>query len=466
MAILKGNKLVLGIVVAVIVLGLVLGGITLTRPPAEPEDIAAKPVAEDPAEEPAEEEEAAAAAVTLHFVGWEASPLETESVRKGLDAFMTQNPNITVEYTPVPHAEYETKLITSMAGGAGADVFFVGAELYRSLQLKGQLLDITEYFEAEFELDYFIPSAVSIMLINDRIYGVSSSTVSPILFYNRDIFDKAGLPYPPKNPDEAWTWDEFVEIAKQLTIVEAGETTQFGVFGLENPAWPYMKIAMFLSNEGNVFNEDFTRTTLNTPEVKEVLQSVFDLREKYGVSPEALLLEQLGMSPSHMLQTGRVAMLIDGSWALQQLAQMDFPVGIGVLPKFDSAVTHGQAHLHSAWIDTPNPYEAWKLISFLSSEEYQLDLIHSGLWMPNRTALYTEEGIARWFNPDVHPEGFMDVVPFIRDAIAYPPAFNVRPAAMDIIAEELGAFFDGGKPLNETLADIEIRVNEELAREQ
>jgi len=465
MVMFKKNKLMTGIVVVLVVLGLVFGGIILTRPPIEPEDVAAEPVVEepvveDPAEEPVEEE------ITLHFVGWEASPLETESVQKGLDSFMTQNPNITVEYMPVPHAEYETKLITSMAGGAAADVFFVGTELYRSLHLKGQLLDITEYFEAELELDYFIPSAASIMVINDRIYGVSSCTVSPILFYNRDIFDKAGLPYPPKNPDEAWTWNEFLEVAKQLTIVEGGETKQFGTFGFENPAWPYMKIAMFLSNEGDVFNEDFTETTMNTPEVKEVLQAVFDLRQKYGASPEALVLEHLGMSPSHMLQTGRVAMLIDGSWALQELAQMDFPVGIGVLPKFERAVTHGQAHLHSAWIDTPNPYEAWRLISFLSSEEYQLDLIRSGLWMPNRTALYTEEGIARWFNPDVHPEGFMDVIPFIRDAVAYPFAFNVRPATMDIIAEELGAFFNGGKPLDETLTDIESRVNEELAREQ
>lgn len=461
----KKNKLLWRIVAVLFVITLIVVGFLTLRTPSETEIIADSPAEGEPAETvaepPATPDETVA---NIRFVGWEASPLETESVQKGLEAFMAANPNIIVDYTPVPHAEYETKLITSMAGGAGADVFFAGTGLYRSLQEKAQLLDLTDYFNNEFVLTEFIPSAVSIMQINGRIYGVSSCTVSPVLYYNRDIFDKAGLPYPPKRSEQAWTWEEFLVVSQKLTIVEGDDTVQFGVFGFENPAWPFMKMAMFLSNGGNIFDDGMTKSTMNTPEVKEVLQSVFDLRQKYGVSPEALMLEQLGMSPSHMLQTGRIAMLIDGSWALQELAQIDFPVGVAVLPRFDTPVTHGQAHLHSAWIGTEYPDQAWKLISYLSSEEYQIDLISSGLWMPNRTSLYTEEGIDRWYNPDVHPEGFRDLVPYIRDAAAYPGAFVVRPATMDLIAEELGAFFNGGKSLDATVADIETRVNAELAR--
>ncbi|MBZ4645976.1 MAG: multiple sugar transport system substrate-binding protein [Petroclostridium sp.] len=398
--------------------------------------------------------------VTLQFMGWEASPLETESVKKGLETFMSSNPNIKVEYTPVPNAQYASKLLTMMAGGAAPDVFFCGTDTYRAFQSKGELLDLTAYFDSEYKIDDFIPSAVEIMRINGRIYGVSSCTVSPVLYYNKEIFDKAGLPYPPSNPDKAWSWEEFVNVAKKLTIKDGDKTTQFGVYGLENF---YMTTAAILSNGGKVFNNDISKCALNTSETKQVLQAILDLRKKEGVSPEAMFLEQIGMKGSQMLQTGKIGMLIDGSWALQELAQMKFPVGVGVLPKFKDAVTHGQAHVHAAWAKTPNPKEAWALISFLSSEKYQTDLIRAGLWMPNRRSLYTEEGITKWYNKDAHPEGFKELVPYFEKAQVYPQALNYKNKVNDIINDELEAFWYDNQPIDQVLARIEQKVNEELA---
>lgn len=414
-------------------------------------------------EEPAKKEEVKSTdgKVTLQFMGWEASPLETESVKKGLTTFMSKNPNIKVEYTPVPGAQYTSKLLTMMAGNAAPDVFFCGTGDYRSFQERRVLLDLTGYFEKEFKIDEFIPSSVEIMRINGHIYGVSSCTVSPVLYYNKDIFDKAGLPYPPSNPDKAWTWEEFVDVAKKLTIKDGDKTTQFGAYGLENF---YMTTAAILENGGKVFNDDISKCLLNTPETKQVLQAILDLRKKEGVSPEAIVMEKIGMRPAQMLQSGKLAMLVDGSWALQELAQMKFPVGVGVLPKFKEALTHGQAHVHAAWIKTPNPQQAWTLISFLSSEEYQIDLIKAGLWMPNRRSLYTEEGIAKWYNKDVHPEGFKELVPYFEKAQAWPQALNSKAKVNDIINDELEGFWYDNKPIDEVLARVEQRANEELAK--
>lgn len=399
--------------------------------------------------------------VTLKFMGWEASPLETESVKKGLKAFMEQNPNIKVEYTPVPGAQYSSKLLTMLAGDAAPDVFFLGAEDYRSFQEKNVLLDLTEYFNMEYSLNDFIPSSAQIMDINGTIAGVSSCTVSPVLYYNKELFDKAGVPYPPSNPDEAWTWDEFVVAAEKLTVMNGDKVDQYGVFGLENN---YMTMAEYFSNGGSPFNDDLTATTYNTPEVQEVLQSVLDLRQKHGVAPEASVLEKIGMRPSQMLQTGKVAMMVDGSWALQELATMGFPVGVAPLPKFKQAFTHGQAHVHSAAAKTKHPEEAWKLISFLSSEEYQIDLISEGLWMPNRQSLYTPEGIEKWYNANVHPEGFKEMVAFFKDAKAFPNALVGNNKVGSIITEELDKFYYGGEAVNVVTENIDRRATEELGR--
>ncbi|AGE22476.1 MULTISPECIES: ABC transporter substrate-binding protein [Geobacillus] len=401
--------------------------------------------------------------VTLKFMGWEASPLETEAVKKGLQKFMEENPNIRVQYTPIPQSQYSSKLLTMLAGNAAPDVFFLGSEDYRTFQKKGVLLDLTPYFKEEYSIDDFIPSAASIMQIDGKIFGVSSCTVSPVLFYNKKLFDEAGIPYPSSDPQKAWTWKQFVEVAKKLTKKNGDKVEQFGVFGLENN---YMTVAEYFSNGGSPYNNSFTKSTFNTPEVKQVLQSVLDLRVKYGVAPETSVLEKIGMRPTQMLQTGKIGMLIDGSWSLQELASMKFPVGVAPLPKFKEAVTHGQAHVHAVSAKTKYPKEAWKLVSFLSSEEYQIQLVKEGLWMPNRKALYTNEGIKKWYNKEVHPEGFEKMVTYFENAKPYPNAFLSNNKITSIITEELDKFYYNGESLDKVVERIDNRSNEELRKQR
>jgi multiple sugar transport system substrate-binding protein len=401
--------------------------------------------------------------VTLQFVGWEASPLETESVRKGLDIFMSRNPNITVEYNPIPGVGYGSKILTMMAGGTCPDVFFNEAYDYRGFAKVGAMLDVTDRFNKEYNIDEFIPTSAAIMQIDGRIYGISSCTVSPVLYYNKEIFDKAGLAYPPSDPAKAWTWAEFRDVAKKLTIVEGGKTKQYGVYGLESL---FMTEALIMSNGGSYFNADVSKCTINSPETAEVMQAILDLRKLDGASPEAITLLTAGVTPSsaNMLQTGNIAMLVHGSWALQELSQLDFKVGVGVLPKFKDAVTHGQAHVHAAWAKTPHPDEAWALLSFLASEEYQISNIKAGLWMPNRKSLYTEEGIAKWYNPAVHPEGFKEMVPYFENALVEPMSMNPKRIVNDIVVEEMDKFLHGNQPIGAVLANIEQRANVELAK--
>lgn len=394
--------------------------------------------------------------ITLQFMGWEASPLETQSVKEGLERFMKENPGIKVEYTPVA-GDYNAKLLTMMAGNAAPDVFFCEAGTYRDFQRKGGLLDLTEYVNRDMDINEFIPFAREKMLIDGRVYGLSSCNTVSVLFYNKDLFDQAGLPYPPSDPKEAWSWEKFVEIARQLTIVKNGRTVQYGVYGFKT-SWGWAFPLMVLSNNGRVFNEDYTELLLHEPEAKEALVKVRKLQEE-GIMPTAVALEQTGMSPAQMLQTGRIAMLVDGSWALQQLAQMDFPVGIGVLPVMKRPVTCGQAHMHCAWSKTKYPEEAWKLIKFLSSREYQTNLVRSGLWLPNYVDMYEEENIALWMNPDVYPEGFSDMVDYFTTYEVLWPGVMCPWEALDIIIEELDNFFYEGQPIDEVVARMKRRVD-------
>ena len=134
--------------------------------------------------------------------------------------------------------------------------------------------------------------------------------------------------------------------------------------------------------------------------------------------PSSSTLTNVGMSGAQMLQTGKIAMMADGSWALQELATLGFNVGMAVLPKtMRRSTTHGQAHVHAAWAKTQHPEEAWKFLKFMSGDEYQTGLIKSGLWMPNKTNLYSEEGVKTWYDEKVHTPAYLDMLSYFMDAL-------------------------------------------------
>lgn len=402
--------------------------------------------------------------IALTMMGWEASPLETQSVKNGLASFMENNPNITVEYTTVPGTNYLSKLMTMLAGNAAPDVFFCGTDAYRTLAKEGQLLDITEYFmNSEYKEDDFLPGAMELMKVEGKLYGIISCIVGPELFYNKDIFDKAGLPYPPSDPAKAWTWDEFREVAKKLTVKDGDQVTQYGAYGFEDRS---VITALIMGNEGEIFNDTYDKMLINNPEAKQVFEAVLNLRKVDNAAPDAVTLEKVGMQPHQMLETGRVAMLADGSWSLQELAQMDFEVGVGVLPKFKESVTHVQAHMHSAWTNTKHPNEAWKLVEYLSSDEYQLQNVKEGLWLPNRKSLYTEESMKKWYTEEIYGEEFKSMIDYFINAYVDPWAMVGNNRVNDIYTEVTDMYWHADKDIDSTLSELETRVNEELSKSQ
>lgn len=395
--------------------------------------------------------------VELTFMGWEASPLETQAVEDGIKAFEEQNPNIKVTYTPgLAGSEYNAKLLSSAAANALPDVMFVASESYRQIVSKGALMDITDKFDESFPLDDFIDSSRQIMEIDGKVYGISACTVSPIVYYNKDVFDAAGIEYPSADPAECWTIDEFREVAKQLTSDEI-----YGVYGLETVADTLN--AQLLSNGGTRYTDDYMTSTMNSPEVKEVFETIKAIRVEDGSAPDASTLDAVGMSAKQMLQTGKVAMLVDGSWSLQELAASGMNIGMAPMPSYGEVLTTGQAHLHAISAKTEHPEEAWKFLQFLSGMEYQGALCKSGLWMPNRNSLYEEEAVSQWYDDSVHGESYKFMLDYFKNAVVDPTALQKSTQARDIIAEETDMYFKQDQDIDVTLENLDRRINEAVA---
>lgn len=394
--------------------------------------------------------------VELTFMGWEASPLETQAVKDGIAAFEKENPNIKVNYTPgLAGSEYNAKLLSSAAAGSLPDVMFVAAESYRAIVSKGALWDITDQFDENYPLDDFIDSSRQIMEVDGHVYGISSCTVSPIVYYNKDVFDAKGLEYPSADPENCWTIDEFRDVAKSLTSEDI-----YGVYGLETVADTLN--AQLLSNGGTRYNEDYTKSTMNSPENKEVFETIKAIRTEDGSAPDASTLDAVGMSAKQMLQTGKVAMLVDGSWSLQELAASDMNIGMAPLPSYGKVLTTGQAHLHCISETSKHKEEAWKFLQFLSGMDYQGALVKSGLWMPNRYSMYEDDAVAQWYDEKVHGDSYKQMLTYFKDAAVDPTALQLTSQARDIIAEETDMYFKQDQDIDTTLQNMDTRIDEAI----
>ena len=401
-------------------------------------------------------EESKDGVVQLTFMGWEASPLETQAVKDGIAAFEKENPNIKVNYTPgLDGYEYNAKLLSSAAAGSLPDVMFVSAESYRAIVSKGALWDITDQFDENYPLDDFIDSSSQIMEVDGHVYGISSCTVSPIVYYNKDVFDQKGIDYPSADPENCWTIDEFRDVAKKLTSDDI-----YGVYGLETVADTLN--AQLLSNGGTRYNEDYTKSTMNSPENKEVFEIIKAIRTEDGSAPDASTLDAVGMSAKQMLQTGKVAMLVDGSWSLQELAASDMNIGMAPLPSYVKVLTTGQAHLHCIAETSKHKDEAWQFLQFLSGMDYQGALVKSGLWMPNRYSMYEDDAVAQWYDEKVHGDSYKQMLTYFRDAAVDPTALQLTSQARDIIAEETDMYFKQDQDIDTTLQNMDTRIDEAI----
>ena len=360
--------------------------------------------------------------VTLKLTYW-GSPIEKEALLKSMEEFMRVNPNIIVDAQHIPD-EYETKISTMIAGNIAPDVAYLGEGFALPLAEEGKLYNIQEFLDKDDELNKedFLPN-IWYNYGDGMTLGTNTACEAFALYYNKDMFEAAGVDFPPTTADTAWTWDEFLDAAQKLTIDYNGNNAQDSAFdpssikqfGVQFGTWWACYLWAVYSNGGTYASEDGFELALNSPEAVEAIQLLADLINVYHVCPSPVQAQALP-SPTISLQSQQVAMSIDGQWVLLDLGEAakdgEFNFGVGVLPKLEKSVTLVLGAPTVIFASTNYPEESWKLFKWMANPETSLDLQAGGLWMPLMTEWYTNEDLlAKWaVNNPAHPDGYIDAV--------------------------------------------------------
>jgi len=167
-----------------------------------------------------------------------------------------------------------------------------------------------------------------------------------------------------------------------------------------------------------------------------------------------------------MIETGRIAMVIDGSWALSFMHPIA-TLGVGPVPRMsEDGKASGQGHLHCILRDSDQHEASWEWLSFLARPFYQTHFCKLGLWIPNQTAMLTEEGLDGWITEGVHPPNYRkfvsEYVPRYMSPTIVPAGF---PQAEAIFLPALQRVMNGEGPAADLIPPAVAEANEILLEE-
>jgi len=366
--------------------------------------------------------------------------------------FEKQNPTLETHFEPIMGQHYFAKIQTQIASGTEPDVYFMRDTWMPLFVEKDALMDLTDLIQQDndFNLNDFHKVLVESYTYNNKIYGLAGSFTTGVLYYNKDIFDNNGIPYP----DETWDWKKIEEIAGKLTKRNpAGFVEIFGIaleyYDLDFPT-------LVLQNNGKIFNKNKTRCVINSKAAKGAAQFMKRLIDK-KLMPS---LSDLATSESYQLfMGGQAAMFPGGRWYMVNFKDIK-NFKWGVAPFFKGKIRKVRLDSHS-WVlskKTKNPKKAWQFLKYITGPEGNDFLVDVGDSVPtHKSQLDSGE-----FLKDKYNKIFIDSLPY-----AYPMKEIMSPLVPwdqmnKIIHEELEKYFIDKQNVNKMLKNMENRINKAI----
>ena len=403
------------------------------------------------------------------------TPDEAAATQAVLDTYNGLQDEVFVELLCIPNEQYTAKLQSMAIAGELPDCGIMNENGVLAFANAGLLADVSAMYEGK---DSQPLDAVTFKNQGVTPVAYSGCTEMLMLYYNKDMFDAAGLAYPPAKVEDAWTWEEFIDVAKKLTIDANGKKPGEEGFDKDNIVqygcvvdnWTWQLEVWAHSNGGRWFSEDGTECLINSPEAIEAIQKVADLTLVENVQPLYLGLADEGIIRS--VASGTVAMATGGAWNMGTcMSSSGINFGIGVLPYMKEKVTITTAGPQVVFSQSKHLKEAMDFIAWYTQEENSWNLIETGIWMPLLEKYYEEgEAMDKWLKDEDFPikdyEMAKSVLVDYTNAVAKPTCWYYTPNTsdfIDLLRSVLGPVWTGEQTAEQVITENFEALSETIA---
>jgi multiple sugar transport system substrate-binding protein len=369
-----------------------------------------------------------------------------------VDAYEAENPNVTIELVDIASAEYQDVVNVMLSGGDNVDIITVkDIPGYSAMLTRGQIIPLNDYIEAA-DIDLSLYSgAAEELTYEDALYALPFRSDIWILYYNKAIFDAAGLPYPTND----MTWEEFDALARQLASGEGADR----VYGAHFHTWrSTVQLPTVQDGENIVIAEDysFMAPIYNMVTSLQADQIIMDYGE----------LKAGNIHYSGVFKNGQVAMLPMGSWfigsliAAENAGEFDFPWGVAKYPHpegVEAGTTAGTLTSLAINSLSENKDAAFDFIKFYSGVEGAQILASLG----NLPAIRTPEVLETFAAVEGVPAEAQEALQTAAVRLELPMRPNVG-AYEQILNQEHELIMTNSVTVEDGIAEINRRVAEEI----
>ena len=380
----------------------------------------------------------------ISFMIW-GDPAEKKAYDALVSAFTDRNPDVKVELVYMPSIQaHQQRLAMDFAVGTPTDVFLLNYRRYA--QFAAGLFEPLDGYVAKsatMKIDAFYPQAIAPFYWKGKLVGIPQNISSLVVYYNKTLFDGAGVPYPSAD----WTWDDFVRTAKALTKDTDGDG-EIDQFGLGTEAIMFRTLPFIWQNGGEIMDDPVSprRLTLDAPATREALQWFVDLQTKHHVVPN-MVQEKAEASASRFLR-GTMGMYFDsrrGVPLYRTIKTFDWDVAPLPRGKKPAGILHSDGYFMAA--SSLHKAAAWRFIEFANSPEGQTIIAQTGRTVPSLRAVAESPA---FLDPKEKPASgrvFLDVIPSIRAV----PVTEMWGDIESQVSQEIERAYHGNVALDEAI---------------
>jgi len=302
----------------------------------------------------------------MRWVSWAEQPA---LYGKWFDEYMKEHPDVDVKIDFLTTG-YGEKLASGFAAGSSPDFYFGGS----LTQIKqGWVLPLDNYVTGPNGIDLEDTYDQLWITYKGKKYSYGSSCAVQVAYYNKKLFDEAGVSYP----DENWYWDDLAKIASKVTF-DTDKDGNPDIWGFQCDEPTRMFVTHVWTQGGKLFSEDMTKALMNGPEGVKAANFIASLTTELGAAPFPGGVGALGYREAFRM--GKASMIMDGNWMIQPFSlTKGLDYGVQVVPR---------DKVRASWLEP----EKWVISSQTKHPDITWDVVFKFMLGPDKALEYANFG--------------------------------------------------------------------------
>ncbi len=374
-------------------------------------------------------------------------PAELAAYESLARAFEEAHPTIDIELRATPsQSEYRQRLAAEFASGNPSNVVLLNYRRFAAFAAEGGLEPLGPYLQSSplIQPEDFYAITLSAFEYEGQLWCIPQNLSSLVVYYNRDLFDAAGIAYPADD----WTWEDFLAAARALRrdLDGNGVIDQFGV-GISPELF---RLAPFIWQNGGELVDDPrrpARLALDSDAARQAFEWFVALQTVEHVAPDAL--SEAAEPAENRFLNGRLGMYFNSRRGVPTYRTITaFEWDVAPLPRAaqTAGILHSDGYCLTAAAE--NKAAAWQFIEFANSSAGQTLMAQTGRTVPSLIAVAESPA---FLSPDLPPANsrvFLETIPLIRSVPVLPNWVRIEEAA----SVEIQRAFYGDAPVDEAIA--------------